>query len=83
MPIVRKLLLAIVFVCATLAPLAGWLGPSQAAAGHGYAQTRTYYLYARACTHCPWTYVGGTANYSQAVYYGRYLQSRGYQVYLY
>jgi hypothetical protein len=81
MKMFRNLLLAAVAVTGLFLPVTG--SSSQAKAHAGHAHYRYYYLYYRASVYSPWYYYGATYDYNQAVAYANWIQSLGYQVYVY
>ena len=85
---IRNLILSTAVFC-----LLFTMGASDARAqvhrrGHGHVgnvhvQARYYYIYYRGCAHQSWTYYGASANYQQVVAYANWIQSLGYEVYVY
>jgi len=76
----RKLMLAAVLGLAVVSPLA--IAP-QAQANPGHGHVRYYYVYYRTCVHDSWHYYWAFSDYHMAQRYAQYIQSKGYEVYIY
>ena len=81
MKLFRNLMFAVIASVALLGS-SGVISNSSAQA-HETGHYRYYYIYYRSCPCSPWTYYGAYTCPTQAQYAASYVQSFGYEVYIY